>query len=285
VTDRQWVTAAASSLYSTPRDMARYLAALLGSGANAHGAVLQPATLRTMFAPHYQTDPRVPGMGLGFSRATVGGHLAVEHQGILPGFNAQIWVAPDDGVGVMGFTTGARNAIIWLTAETAGLLRQQLGVPDDVIRTDVPQRPDLWGDLCGRYQWSAAWTDLQARALLGLGAEVVVRRGQLMLRMLSPLPVLYRGFPLHPDDTTDPYVFRIDLSQFGMGTCRIVFSQEPGVGTTGVHTDLMPLALRKHAASQTPSVWLSGALGALAVVAAAKAVRRAQSRPPRELMR
>ena len=28
VTDRQWVTAAASSIYSTPRDMARYLAAL-----------------------------------------------------------------------------------------------------------------------------------------------------------------------------------------------------------------------------------------------------------------
>src|SRR3712207_2856558 len=32
VTDRQWVTAAASSIYSTPKDMARYVAALVGGG-------------------------------------------------------------------------------------------------------------------------------------------------------------------------------------------------------------------------------------------------------------
>ena len=33
VTDRQWVTPGASSVYSTPRDMARYVAALAGGGA------------------------------------------------------------------------------------------------------------------------------------------------------------------------------------------------------------------------------------------------------------
>ena len=82
------VTAGAASVYPTARDMARYVAALLGGGANVHGSVLKLATLATMFEPHYQPDPRVPGMGLGFWRGNAGGHL-VEHTGILSGFNSQ----------------------------------------------------------------------------------------------------------------------------------------------------------------------------------------------------
>ena len=274
VTDRQWVTPGASSIYSTTRDMARYVAALAGGGANEHGRVLDPATLATMFQPHYQTDPRVPGIGLAFMRSYFGAHLAVEHQGVLPGFNSQIWVAPGDGVGVMAFTNGASGAMIWLMAEVAGLLRELLGVPDEVIRTDVPHHPEIWGELCGWYPVSAQLTDTQARGFAGLGAEVFVRRGQLTLRALSPVPAVYRGFPLHPDDDKDPRVFRIDLSQFGLGTARIVFSCEPGAGTTRIHTDMVPLSLRKQPASQNPRRWITGGLGALAVVTAAAAVRR-----------
>jgi hypothetical protein len=54
--------------------MARYTAVLLGGGANAHGRVLRPETLATMFQPHYQPDPRIPGMGLGFFRSYAGDH-------------------------------------------------------------------------------------------------------------------------------------------------------------------------------------------------------------------
>ena len=107
VTDREVVTAGASGIYSTPKDMARYLAALLGGGANEHGSMLKPATLASMFAAQYQPDPRIPGMGLAFWRRTAGGHLVVEHQGIIPGFDSQILVAPDDGLGLMAFTNGA----------------------------------------------------------------------------------------------------------------------------------------------------------------------------------
>lgn len=70
--------------------MARYLAALLGDGGNQHGAVLKPATLARMFEPLYQPDPRIPGIGLAFLWADLGGHFAVEHDGILPGFDSQI---------------------------------------------------------------------------------------------------------------------------------------------------------------------------------------------------
>jgi Beta-lactamase len=215
----------------------------------------------------------VPGIGLAFFRANVGGHLAVEHHGILPGFNSQIWVAPDDGVGVMAFTNGAKQAMLWLPAEVSGLLKRLLGVPDEVIRTDVPHRPEIWGDICGLVRVSTQMTDRQARAMAGLGVEVFVRRGQLMLRALSPIRALYRGFLLHPDDEKDPYVFRIDLSEFGIGTARVVFSRDPGVRATSIHLDLVPLSLHRQAAAKNPRRWATGALGALGVATTAIAVR------------
>ena len=62
-----------------------------------------------------------------------------------------------------------------------------------------------------------------AWAMLGAGAEVTVRRGRLTVRTLSPIPALYRGLRLHPDDPDDPYIFRIDLFpvRSGHGTHRV----------------------------------------------------------------
>jgi CubicO group peptidase (beta-lactamase class C family) len=244
VIERQHVTAAAGLICSTPRDMARYTTALLDGGAGERGIILEPETLSMMFAPHYQPDPRVPGFGLGFYRADLGGHLAVEHPGIIEGFNAQLSVAPDDGVGVVAFTNGARNAVVWMQAETAKLLGELIGAPADGIRADVPQHPEVWGDICGWYTPRAQRSDMQARGLAGAGVHIVVRRGQLILRSLSPLPGLFRGLVLHPDNEHDPYVFRVDLSAYDLGTARVVFS--PGAGATRIHTDVVPLVLEKR---------------------------------------
>ena len=63
VTEREFVTAGAASIYSSPRDMARYLAALLGGRSNEHGSILRSATLASM-----GTTPVVfgcePGVGV-----------------------------------------------------------------------------------------------------------------------------------------------------------------------------------------------------------------------------
>ncbi len=245
VTDRAWVTTGASSLVSTTRDMARYVAALVGGGANAHGSILKPSTLALMFEPHFQPDPRVPGMGLGFDRNEAGGHRVIGHGGILPGFNSQLFVAPDDGVGVIAFTTGTSLAMLWLPTELAGLLDHLLGVPLDEIRTDLPQRPETWAGICGTYRLPGPLTNVRARLMFGAGVQVFVRGGRLMLRELTPIPALLKGLPLHPDDPTDPDVFRIDLRQFGLPTARVVFSREGGQATA-VHVDLFPMSLRRQ---------------------------------------
>jgi CubicO group peptidase (beta-lactamase class C family) len=247
LTDRQGVTAAAGSIYSTPRDLALYIAAFLAGSFGDHGSILRPGTVALMLQPHYQPDPRIPGMGLAFWRVNLGGHAAVEHQGVVPGFNSQIFLAPDDGVGVLAFTNGSRNAASWLRGETEQLLRELIGVPAEGIRSDVPQHPAVWGKLCGRYRPRAQRTDMQAWSMLGAGVEVGVRRGRLMLRSLSPIPAAYRGFQLHPDDRADPYAFRIDLSKYGLNTARVVFSRDPSGAVRGVHLDGVLMSAERHA--------------------------------------
>jgi hypothetical protein len=80
--------------------------------------------------------------------------------------------------------------------------------------------------------------DLRERLLLGGGADVFVRGGRLMVRVLTPVPALYRGLPLEPLDRTDPYVFRLDLSAFDMAPVRVVFSKVVAGRAMAVHTDL-----------------------------------------------
>jgi hypothetical protein len=190
-------------------------------------------------------------------------------------------VAPDDGVGLLALTNGSSGAMAWLPIELGRLLHYLLEVPEEAVRGDIPHHPEIWDEICGTYRLPRRISDLRARAMMGGGVQVFVRGGRLMLRVLAPIPALYGGIPLHPDDETDPYVFRLDHSQFGMPPVRLVFGHDVGGGTKVVHTDLgsQPLSLHKRPTARSRSVWLTGALGALAVATAVRAVRRARSRP------
>lgn len=245
ITDRRSVTAAAAAVYSTPRDIARYLAALLDGGSGEAGTILKPDTVATMFAAHYQPDPRIPGMGLAFWRGRLDGHPVVEHQGVVPGFNSQIFLAPDDGVGVLAFTNGSRNAGSWLVGEMRQLLGDLIGAAEDQLRTDVRQRPDVWADLCGWYRPRAQRSDMMAKLIMGAGVQVSVRRGRLIIRTLSPVPALERGLRLYPADPYDPDVFGIDLARFGLGTGRVVFSRDRSGRASGIHYDGLLLSAYK----------------------------------------
>jgi CubicO group peptidase (beta-lactamase class C family) len=129
VPDRDWIGAASGGIYSTARDIARFAAALIG-GANEHGSILEPATLSTMFEPHHQPDPRLPGWELGFARSEAGGHRLVGHDGILPGFNSTLLLAPDDGLAIVAFTNGsAEDAAHRCAGRAAGRRRRAIGHP------------------------------------------------------------------------------------------------------------------------------------------------------------
>ena len=190
------------------------------------------------------------GLGLGFARGEAGGHRVVGHDGILPGFNSQLLVAPDDGVAVVAFTNGSSGAFCGWRRSSSGCSATCSTSPTRSIRTDIPHHPEIWDELCGRYRLPARISDLRGRLAIAGGVEVFVRGGRLMIRALTPVPALYRGLPLHPDDEDDPYVFRLDLSGFGMATVRVVFGRDVASGTAAIHADLggQPLSLIRRPA-------------------------------------
>ena len=272
VADLEIATSGASAVYSTTGDVARYVAALLAGGANEHGSVLRPETLARMYEPHYQPDPRLPGMGLGFFRDEVNGHRTVGHDGIWRGFRTDMVLAPDEGVGVLAFAnTGRFDPRGAPVPVTHAVLRHLFHLPDDTVRPDVPEHPEIWSDLCGWYSLGpGVLTDPQPRTVLGAGVEVVVRRGQLTIRGQMPIPAVRKGLRLHPDGD-DPYAFRIDVSAFGPGTSPVVFSRDPDGDVTALHVGLSPMSFQKRPDVLNPRRWITGAL---AVGATALAVRR-----------
>ena len=272
VEERDMVTAGAASVYSTPADMARYAAALLGGGANAHGRILLPETLAQMYAPQYRPDPRIPGMGLGFFRADVAGHEVVEHQGVHPGFHSHLCLAPDAGVGVMVFTNGARNPMFWLSTEAHGLLASALGQPPRNERGELPRWPEASAELVGWYRLDGPWSDLRKRVFIGLGAEVLERDGGLAMRFLSPIPDVYRGFRLSPDDPADTDVFRVDLGD--AGSSRVVFRRAGDGSVASLVLGMMPIELQRQPACTNPRRWLDGALRAIVILVMASVLGR-----------
>ncbi len=275
VADREVPTPAAGGAYSTTADLARYLAALARMGTGEHGQVLQPATLASMFEPHYQPDPRLPGMGLGFLLGDEDGHHTVGHTGVVAGFLSAMVLAPGDGAGVVVLAnTGGLSGRGAPERLTAVLLRHLLGLPDETIRTGIPPRPANWASLCGWYSPDPGpVTNLFTRALMGAGAEVTVRGGQLLLRPLTPVPALRRGLRLYPADPRDPQVFQADFSPLGFGTLRVVFTGAPGAGGTGTRLLMEEMSFRKRPGIRNPRRWVNGALAAGAAALAAGGLR------------
>ena len=103
--------------------------------------------------------------------------------------------------------------------------------------------------------------------MLGPGAEVAVRCGELIIRGLIPVPALRRGLRLHPD-SDDPYTFRITLPGLGSGTTPVVFSREPGGNVTALHLGVQLLSFHKRPDARNPRPWAVGALAARATALA-----------------
>lgn len=168
-------------------------------------------------------------------------------------------LAPDHGIGVLTFSnTGAFNP----RGAPVPVANALLDLPEDAVRADVPERPQVWSDLCGWYSFGpGVLLDPQQRALLGAGLEVVVRRDHFTIRGQTPVPAVRKGLRLHPDGD-DPYVFRIDVSGFGAGTSPVVFSRGPGGQVTALHIGLMPMSFQKRPDVQNPRPWVNGAIAA-----------------------
>lgn len=284
VTDLEVLTAGGGAAYSTARDLARYVAALLEGGANEHGTILRPSSLAAMFAPQYWPDPRVPGMGLGFQRGRFDGHTTVGHDGIWKGFLSDLVAVPEAGVGVVALAnTGNFEPRGAPTPTTRALLGLLLDGPAEESRGPVPQRPWTWPEVCGWYAFGpGVLTDPQPRMLLGAGVEIAVHDGHLVLRGQLPVPAVRRGLPLEPDGA-DPDVFRIDLTALGAGPSRVVLSRDQDGHVAALHLTLTPMSFVRRPDATNPRPWVDAALviDAAAILVGRVARGRARRTTPR----
>lgn len=254
VTPREVPTPAGGGLYSTLADMARYLTALLHSGANEHGRVLTADSIRTMFRPHFQPDPRMAGMALGFEPHTERGRVLICKGGTISGFLSALEMAPEAGVGVVVLTnTGGLDNRGVPEPLAAALTRRLLGMPDNPVRDDVAPHPEVWDALRGWYAPDAGpVTNLFARVGFGAGAEVAVRRDHLALKPLTPVPGLWDAMVLHPDDPDDPRVYRVEFPTYDK-TWRVVFTDD-----TPPRLLLDVLSFQKRPDWRNPRRWGAG---------------------------
>ena len=277
VADRDVPTPGGGGMYSTAADVARYIAALQQIYARKHDLVLEPETLASMFQPHFQLDPRLPGMGLAFELGEEAGHKTISKTGIVSGFHSAIVVAPEDRIGVIALSnTGGLNGRNATAPLAAALLRRRLGLPDQTIRSDIPARPETWKEICGWYSPDRGpVTNLFTRALMGAGAEVTVRDGRLMLKPLHPVPAIRHGMRLHPDDANDPYVFRVEMPEYGINL-RVVFSHSHEQGRTRTRLLTDSFSFQKRPDARNPRSWVQGALlvGATAIAVRQRRERR-----------
>ena len=271
------VVRGAGSVLSSLEDMCRYVAALLGGGANEHGRVIEEETLSLMMEPHYRLDERLPAMGLAFLLDDRNGHLIAGHDGGWPGFISSMLLCPEEELGIVAFTNASS-----LAAQEASqdLIRHLLDVPEPASRLPkkgILEFPHLWPELRGFYAPVGPLnTNSRARLMYAGELEVLVENNHLALRAL--LGPFRKGVRLYPIDPIDPLAFEaIHEDQ----TFRVVFERDAGSGRVDhllVGFDKLrkrPL-VRSLRLKALAGLGASGAGAALATVAGA---RRALKRP------
>ncbi|UYY56957.1 serine hydrolase [Sphingomonas sp. S2-65] len=77
-------------------DMAKFMIAHLNNG----GPLLSPATAQLMHAPQPSAIPAVNTMALGFYEQRINGHRAIAHGGDTVYFHSDLWIFPQDNIGL-----------------------------------------------------------------------------------------------------------------------------------------------------------------------------------------
>jgi CubicO group peptidase (beta-lactamase class C family) len=268
----------AGSVFSSVREMGRYVAAILGGGANGHGRALKETSFAELLRPQWTLDERLSfQQGLSFMLDDYDGHRVVHHGGGWHGFISFMIAAPADDVGVVAFTNSG-SAVSYEVADT--LMRELLEVADprDVVPVPGVRAPaEVWPDLVGAYGPAPGLlTNFRTHATFGGQVDVVIRDGHLALRGLAgSLAKPVRLHPLHGDPLR--YRALVDEGQRQV-PLDVAFVRSDDGTVDGLNLQmLLPMQLRRRPPRKDLRRWLrlSAAGSALAAGGAiARRVRR-----------
>lgn len=92
--------APAGSMASTGADMGRFMLAYLQEGQLDGNRILRPETVQLMHTRITRGMPDLNGIGLGFYQQNMNGHRALGHGGDTNMFHSELYLLPDDGIGL-----------------------------------------------------------------------------------------------------------------------------------------------------------------------------------------
>ena len=204
---------ASGGLLSSVNDMMKYTLALLNGGSNEHGTILRPETLQFMLHRHYEADERLPtAMGLAFRLDRIGTHGVAYHSGGETGFLSSMFIAPEDGLGVIILS----NTQVEVPYQPEFIVRTMLSDLWDTGRMtttfqkrELAQTPEFWPLLQGYYglpRREGFTVNTAIWAGMGGEVEVFVKDDHLMLRGL--VGSQRKGVRLYPTSAEDPLLFQ-----------------------------------------------------------------------------
>ncbi|HWJ62446.1 MAG TPA: serine hydrolase domain-containing protein [Acidimicrobiales bacterium] len=158
----QLVATPMGGLTSTAHDLARFGRMVLGGGVLEGERILDADLVAAATTLEMTNHPDLEqGYGLGFKVRRWRGRRLVGHDGNMPGVASMVWLAPDDGVGVValanGFALGIPHEVALLAIdELLGPDAIERAAPDEPSPAEVRQREAFGRRVEGRFQVDGA---------------------------------------------------------------------------------------------------------------------------------
>jgi len=154
-------------------DLARFGQMVLDGGEHDGRRVVSTQVLAAATALSVRNHPELEqGYGLGFKVRTWRGRTIIGHDGNMPGVATQLWLAPEDGLGVVVLTNGYALAVPHEIAATA--MEHALGLPP-VPPPGPPAGVGAWEEFGRRVEGSYELQDSQLAGLAGWVANLVAK--------------------------------------------------------------------------------------------------------------
>ena len=172
-------TGPAGNLYSSPRDLSKFLVCLFDEGSVGERAILKPETFREMTTPIKDADGKRQSFGLGFHVRDLDGYTKIGHGGAVYGFSTQFEALPERRLGVVAASSlDGTNGVVGRIADYALrlMIAAQDGDPLPSYATTRSIPPERAAALVGTYR--EADGD-RLVCLFELGGDVFMRDGSL----------------------------------------------------------------------------------------------------------
>ena len=145
----------AGSMYTSVEELGKFMKVLCNDGKAGSNQVLNKETLEAMWTPQFAEEGADSGYGIGFSIGQLEGKKLVGHGGAIYGFATQLYLLPEEKIGVAIATSlDGANAVMTRLAKFAlssMLAERENRLPSGYV-TPNKINPEQARKLDGRYQ-------------------------------------------------------------------------------------------------------------------------------------